>query len=260
MYIIRIVPLLDEVPQHCPVCIQRLWHSYDDVSKTAVYIRRAGVSKWVRITVLPLGWCTVMRIIGIVHLLYKAPWDRPICVQRLCGHPYGNVNQQAVQILLRLYQNAVCIRVVRLGSCTAIRIIGIVHLPYEMPQHLPICVQRLHKHPYGNVSQQAVQNPSAVIPKCLLHQSSPLLVMYCHAHFRNCAPTVRSATGSPNLYTKAVRAPIQQLKLASCTDSYSGCTKMRFTSGCYALFASLPCALSPSYTYCTRHHGISQFM
>ena len=43
--IIGIIPLMDKVPRHCPVCVQRLWHSYDDVSKTAVYIRREGVPK-----------------------------------------------------------------------------------------------------------------------------------------------------------------------------------------------------------------------
>ena len=29
-----------------------------------------------------LGWCTVMHIIRIVNLLYDAPRDLPICVQK----------------------------------------------------------------------------------------------------------------------------------------------------------------------------------
>ena len=37
-----------------------------------------------------------MSIIGIVHLLYEAQRDLPICVQKLCRHLYGNVSQQAV--------------------------------------------------------------------------------------------------------------------------------------------------------------------
>ena len=39
-----------------------------------------------------------MRIIGIVQLPYEAPWDLPICVQRLCGLLYGNISQQALYI------------------------------------------------------------------------------------------------------------------------------------------------------------------
>ena len=71
-------------------------------------------------------------------------------------------------------------------------IIGIVHLLYEAPQDLPICVQRLRGHLHENVSLQSVQIPTAVVPKFRLCQSSPLRVVYCYAHFRNCTPTVRS--------------------------------------------------------------------
>ena len=81
-------------------------------------------------------------------------------------------------------------------------------------------------------------------------------MVYCNAHYRICTPTVRGATGppnlcqrmwhsygdvsqttvyirtavSPNLCTQAVRAPVRQRKLASCTDPYSSCTKMLFAS------------------------------
>ena len=116
--IIEIVPLLDEFQQHCPVCVKSLWNTYNDISKTTVYIRIAGLPNVVRI-IFPLVWCTIMRIIGILHLLH------------------------------------------------------------EMLRDLPICVQRMHGHPYGNASQKAVQNPIAVVPKCCLHQRCPLGVVYC---------------------------------------------------------------------------------
>ena len=66
------------------------------------------------------------------------------------------------------------------------------------------------RHPYGNLSQQAVQNPTAVVPKCRLHQSSPLEVVYYHVHYQNCTPTVRGTTGFLNLCTKVIQAPVTQ--------------------------------------------------
>ena len=87
-------------------------------------------------------------------------------------------------------------------------IIGIVHLLYEDPRDLPICVQRRGGNPYGNVSQQAVQIPTAVVPKYLLRQCCPLGVVYCHVRYRNCTPTVRGATAPPSLCTK-IAAPVR---------------------------------------------------
>ena len=66
--------------------------------------------------------------------------------------------------LQRLYQNAVCITVIRLGWCTAMRIIGIVPLLYEVPWHRPVCVQRLW-HSYGDVSQTSVYIRTTGVPK-----------------------------------------------------------------------------------------------
>ena len=107
-------------------------------------------------------------------------------------------------------------------------VFGILQQLYEAPQDLPICVQSLCGHPYGNVSQQSVHIPTVVVPKCRLYQTSPLMVVYCHAHYQNCTPTVGGAKGSPNLCTKAVWAPVWQCKSASCIDPYNGCTKMPF--------------------------------
>ena len=140
------------------------------------------------------------------------------------------------------------------------RIFGILHLLYEVPRDLPICVQRLCGHPYNNVSQQAVRIPTAVVLKCRLHQSPPFGLVYYHAHYRNCTPTVRGATGSPSLCTRVSWAYVRQCKSANCTEPYSGCTKMPFSSEYSALFGLLPCALSALYTCCSRCHGAAQFV
>ena len=86
--------------------------------------------------------------------------------------------------------------------------LGIAQLLYEALRNLPISIQNLCRHQYGNVSQQAVQFPTVVVPKYRFHQSSPLGVVYSHVHYWNCIPTVQGTTGSPNLYTKAGRAPV----------------------------------------------------
>ena len=163
-------------------------------------------------------------------------------------------------VIQRVYQNAVSNTVLRFVWFTPMCVDGIVHLVYEAPWDLPICVQGLRGHPYGNVSQQASQMRIAVVLKYRLCQSSPLGVVYSNMHYRNCIPIVRGSTGSPKLCTKAVWTPVRQRMSASCTDPYSGFTKLRFASEFSALFGLLPCSLSPSYTYCTRHHRISQFM
>ena len=75
--------------------------------------------------------------------------------------------------LRRLYQNAISISIVHIGWYNAKHIIGIVHVLYEVQQDLPNCVQSLRGHPYGNLSQKAVQNPTAVVLKCRLRQFSP---------------------------------------------------------------------------------------
>ena len=160
----------------------------------------------------------------------------------------------------RVYQNAVSIRVFRFIWFTAMRVIDIMLLLYEVLRDLPICVQRLCGHPYGKVSQQAVQIPTAVVPKCRLRQSSPLGLVYCHAHYLNCTATVRGATGSPNFCTKVAWAYVQQCKAANCTDPYNGCTKMPFASEFSPLGGVLPCAFSELYTYCTRCHDTAQFV
>ena len=145
---------------------------------------------------------------------------------------------------------------------------------------------KLCGHPYGNVSQQAVQIPTVYVAKCHLHQSCELgvvycnahytdpyssctkmpfglehslRVVYCHAHYQNCTPTVQDATAQPSLCTKTV-APVRRHKSERCIQLYSGCTKMRLASEHAALFGLLPCALLASYTYCTRRHRISQFV
>ena len=87
-----------------------------------------------------------MFIIGIVHLLYEVLRYCPVCVQRL-RNQYGNVSQKDVYSRTAGVQNAVSHTVLRYVWFTAMRIDGIVHLVYEVPRDLPICIQRLCGHP-----------------------------------------------------------------------------------------------------------------
>ena len=51
----------------------------------------------------PICFFTAIHFLGILHLRYEVLRDLPICVQRLCGHPYDNISQKTVQSLQRLY-------------------------------------------------------------------------------------------------------------------------------------------------------------
>ena len=159
-----------------------------------------------------------MHVFGILHLLYEAPRDLPICVQGLHRHPYGNAGQQPVQI-----NTVVVPKCCLLQSCPFEVVYCYAHYLNCTPT-----VQGLHGHPYVNVSQQAVQIPTVVVPKCSLRQSAPLCLVYCHARCHHRTTTVQDTTGAPNLCTKVVRESVRQHKAASCIDPYSSCTKTPF--------------------------------
>ena len=84
MRIAGIVHLVYEAPQYLPVCVHTLWQLYGVRRQGAIRIRTAGVVVYkdaVYARVFAMGWGTAMRVAGIVHLLYEAPRDLPVCVQ-----------------------------------------------------------------------------------------------------------------------------------------------------------------------------------
>ena len=86
-----------------------------------------------------------------------------------------------------------------------------------------------------------------------------LAVVNCHAHCWNRTTSVRGSMGPPSLCTQPVAA-VRRALSGSCTDQYSGCTKMPFALECSLWGSELPCVLLESYTFCTRLHGTSQFV
>ena len=73
-----------------------------DVRQGAVQIRTVGVPKCRLRQSAPLGVVYCHARFRIVHLLYYAPRDLPVCVRSLCGHPYRGVSDETVQIGLML--------------------------------------------------------------------------------------------------------------------------------------------------------------
>ena len=114
--------------------------------------------------------------------------------------------------------------------------------------------------PIRHVHHGGVRICSAGVQKHCSRQSDLVSDVHCHARFWNRTPIVQGAKGSPNLHTKAVRAPVRQRKSASCTDPYSGCTKIPFASEFSPCGGVLPCTFSELYTYCMRCHGTAQFV
>ena len=236
--------------RHHPLCVQRLWHSYGDVSQIDVYIRTVGVPNFRFSQSSPLGvvhcHSLYLTCTPTVQVFTVLPSLRTKTVA-----PVQQRKQKAVYIRTASVSNSVCTRVLWFVWFTAMHVLGILHLLYETPRDLTICVHRLCGHLYGNVSQQAVQIPTAVVPKYRLRHSSPIGVVYCHAHYCNRTPTVRGTTGSPNLCTKAVWAPydnkveqpvqLPKVVVPKCSfrqsSSLGVCTTM---------------CISELYTYCTR--------
>ena len=75
--------------------------------------------------------------------------------------------------------------------------------------------------------------------------------------FQDRTPTVQGAMGLPRMCTEPM-AEVRSLPLWSCTDPYSGCTKMPFARESSSWIGEVVCAFSGSYTYCTRCYGTTQ--
>ena len=173
-----------------------------------------------------------MRVLGILHLLYEALRDLPISKQRLCRHPYGSVNQQAIRIPTAVVSNVVRVRLLSLEWCTAMLIISIVHLMYEGPWDLLICVQRLYGNPYGNESQ-VIHMPKVVVPN---HH----LIWYKHI-----IRIIHLLHPVPRYCTVCIHKLWHQYVDISpkCIQPYSGGTKMPFASVFSLFWCVQPCAI-----------------
>ena len=150
-----------------------------------------------------------------------------------------------------VYQKAVCTRVHRFVWFTAMHVLGILHLLYEAPRDLPICVPRLCGKPYGKISQHAIQIPSVFVAKCHLHQSFELSLVYCHVYSGNCTPTVWGAKGSPNL--------VQRLCWQPYGNKSQQAVHMSRAVVLICWQCLLPCAFLKLYTYCTRCQDTAPF-
>ena len=125
--------------------------------------------------------------------------------------PVQKTSQQAAQIRTAFVAINVWVKVLPLEWCTATCIIGIVLLLDDMPQHCPVCLQRLW-HQYDDVTQKPVYIRTAGVPKCSLYQSAPICFCLLPCTFLHTTPTVRGTIWSRNLCAKAVRAPIWRSK------------------------------------------------
>ena len=102
------------------------------------------------------------------------------------------------------------------------RIVEIVHLEYEAPRDLPVCVHSLW-HPYGIRRPGAVQIRTMGLPRCRLCHSVHHAVVNCDAHCRNRTPGVRGSTVPSSLRTHPMAA-VWRPPSGSYTDPYSRCS------------------------------------
>ena len=111
--------------------------------------------------------------------------------------------------------------------------------------------------PVGHIGR--VRICTAGVWKYRLSKSDLVSQLRYLASFQNRTPTVRGTTGSSNLRTKAVWAPIRQCRWVSCTDPTAVVPKCR-------LHQSTPLGVCTTmrilelYTYCTRCYSTAQFV
>ena len=82
------------------------------------------------------------------------------------------------------------------------RIIGIIHLLYQVPRDLIVFVRSMW-HPYSDLRQGAAQIRTASVRKFRLHNTAPFGMLYYHTHFQNRIPIVRGTMG-PHSFFKSL--------------------------------------------------------
>ena len=138
----------------------------------------------------------------------------------------------------RVYKNALCARVLPMAWWTGMWVFWILHLVYKAVRDLPGYVHS-RWHLFGARDPGAVQNCTAGVRKCRLHQSAPHGLVNWHVSCSNRTPSVRGAMGPPRLCTQPL-LPVRSPRSRSCRGPYSGCTKMPFVSEC----SPWPCELA----------------
>ena len=137
---------------------------------------------------------------------------RPVCAQGL-WYLYGTYTREVHRSVQRMYENTADL--VSEAHCHAslLNCTPTVRGAMGSPN---LCTTVARASVCHRMSGSRIDTYSSCT-KMPLYHSCPLGMMYCNAHYHNCAPTVRGATASPSLFTKTV----------ACIHPYSGCTKTR---------------------------------
>ena len=186
-----------------------------------------------------------MRIFGIVHLVYKAPWDFP----DLCTQPVALVSgpgPTAIQSRKSGVRRC-CLRqsashgLVNWHVCFSNRTPSVQYTAGP-PRFVYTASGTCTGPGPGNV-----QSRTAGVQRCRLRQSASHHLVNWHMRFRNRTPSVQGAEGPPR-FVYTVSGACTGPRSRSCTEPYSGCTKMPFVQECFPCLSELACAFPKSYT------------
>ena len=98
-------------------------------------------------TMLITTWCIAVSGVGLVHLVYNAQRDIPVCIKFIYT-AYGSctpyVFMEPRRSLQRVYEIVVCFRLLAMTWCSIVSVDGLIHLVYNSLRDLPVCVQFIY--------------------------------------------------------------------------------------------------------------------
>ena len=139
-----------------PVCIQFIYTAYGSCTVYQFRDPYRSMQHVYKITVcyrlLSTTRCSAVSGIGLVHLVYNALRDLPVCIQFL--YPaYGSCMpykfREPHRSLQRVYKIAVCFRQLATTCCIGMSSVELVHLVYNSLWDLPVCIQLIYRA-YGS--------------------------------------------------------------------------------------------------------------
>ena len=110
---------------------------------------------------LTTTWCIAMSGVGLVHLVYNALRDLPVCIQFMYT-AYVSCTayefREPHRSLQRVYEIAVCFRLLATTWSIAVSGVGLVHLVYNALRDLPVCIQFVYTA-YGSCTVYQFNEP-----------------------------------------------------------------------------------------------------
>ena len=170
---IRLVHLVHNALRDLPVCIQFIYTVYGGCMPYEFREPHRSLQRVYEIavcfTLLATTCCITVSGVGLVHLVYNALRDLPVCIQFIytaygsCTvyqfrEPYGSIQH--------VYEIAVCCRLLSTTWCSAVSGVGLVYLVYSVLCDLPVFIQYTYRQPMVVVHCTKLENRTDTYRGC----------------------------------------------------------------------------------------------